>query len=182
MIPVTLTTERLKLDQPTLADVTRIAEYCADPLFETTMNTPWPYERKHAVQFVESLVPIGWEDDREYTWAIRSGDELLGMIGYREASGDFGYWLGAPHRGLGYMTEAGTAVVDWLFAQGKASIAWECVPGNVASAGVARKLGFTYTGAGPTSLAAREGAATDAWHGILAATDDRAEKPGWPLS
>jgi RimJ/RimL family protein N-acetyltransferase len=181
MIPVTLTTERLHLDQPTDADVTLIAQYCSDPLFETTMNTPWPYERKHAVQFVESFVPIGWEDDREYTWAIRSGGDFVGMIGYREASGDVGYWLGEPHRGLGYMTEASTSVVDWLFSRGKASISWECVPGNLASANVARKLGFSYTGVGPSSLTAREGSPDTAWHATLAATDDRSPKPGWPL-
>ena len=181
MIPVTLTTARLVLDQPTDADVTLIAKYCADPLFETTMNTPWPYERKHAVQFVDSLVPIGWEDDREYTWAIRGGEDFAGMIGYREASGAIGYWLGEPHRSLGYMTEAATAVVDWLFSLGKPAIAWECVPGNLASANVARKLGFTFTGEAPSSLTTREGAANQAWHATLASADDRSPKPGWPL-
>lgn len=181
MIPVTLTTERLVLDQPTLADVALIAQYCADPLFETTMNTPWPYERKHAVHFVESHVPIGWEDDREYTWAIRADDEFLGVIGYREETRDVGYWLGAPHRGRGYMTEAGSAVVDWLFAQGKPALAWEALPGNLASASVARKLGFAFTGSGPSALVSRDGSTAQSWHAALAADDDRSAKDGWPL-
>jgi RimJ/RimL family protein N-acetyltransferase len=37
MIPVVLRTERLLLDQPTLADVDPMAEYCRDPVFEEFM-------------------------------------------------------------------------------------------------------------------------------------------------
>ncbi|MBU1589323.1 MAG: GNAT family N-acetyltransferase [Actinobacteria bacterium] len=181
MIPVALATERLVLDQPTIADVTLITEYCGDPVFEHYMNTPWPYERKHAVHFVEQYVPIGWEDDREYTWALRSGDDFLGVIGYREATHDIGYWLGAPHRGSGYMTEAAGAVVDWLFSVGRDHLAWECIPGNLASAAVARKIGFSFTGEGPSALTSRDDTVATAWHASLAATDDRAPKPGWPL-
>ncbi len=178
MIPITLSTARLVLDQPVSADRALIAEYCADPLFEHVMNTPWPYELKHATSFVNDYVPMGWRTDVEYTWALRASGEFLGVIGYREATRDIGYWLGAPHRGHGYMTEAATAVVDWLFESGKRSLQWECIPGNAASAGVARKLGFTYTGSGP-SLLVSTGVA--AWHATLAATDDRSEKPGWPV-
>ena len=180
MIPVTLTTERLVLDQPSLADANHIAEYCSDPLFEHLMTTPWPYERKHAVHFVESYVPIGWEDDKEYTWAIRRDGEFAGMIGYRTELGMIGFWLGAPHRGLGIMTEAATAVVDWVFEQGSPAVRWECVEGNAASASVARKLGFTYTGSGPGAVTARDGSASPSWLATLLATDSRAEKPGWP--
>ena len=180
MIPVALATERLLLDQPTLADVALIAEYCGDPLFEVYMNTPWPYERKHAVHFVEHYVPIGWEDDREFTWAIRCDGDFLGVIGYREATRDIGYWLGAPHRGRGYMTEAATVVVDWLFGQGRTELQWECIPDNAASASVARKLGFTFTGTGPSALTSRDDSVATSWHASLAATDSRDEKSGWP--
>jgi RimJ/RimL family protein N-acetyltransferase len=179
MIPVTLTTARLVLDQPTPADVALIAEYCTDPVFEHLMTTPWPYERKHALHFVEQYVPIGWEDDSEYTWAIRSGDEFAGMIGFRTELG-IGYWLGAPHRGQGFMTEAARAVVEWAFEHGHQLVSWECVEGNLASESVARKLGFTYTGTGPGDVLARDGSATLSWHGTLAVTDSRDPKPGWP--
>jgi len=181
MIPVTLSTERLVLDQPASADRELIAEYCSDPLFETYMNTPWPYELKHATHFVTQYVPMGWRTDAEYTWAIRAGGTFLGVIGYREATRDVGYWLGAPHRGHGYMTEAATAVVDWLFAQGLPEINWECIPGNEASVGVARKLGFTYTGTSPSILCSRDGVVPESWHATLSATDGRDPKSGWPL-
>lgn len=78
------------------------------------------------------------------------------------------------------MTEAAAAVVDWLFSTGRRSITWECLPGNTASAGVARKLGFTYTGTGPSHLASRDGSTADSWHATLSSTDDRSQKTGWP--
>ena len=99
MMPVTLRTERLVLDQPTPDDIDLIAQYCSDPVFERLMTTPWPYERKHAAHFVEKYVPLGWEDETEFTWAIRSDSDFLGMIGYRAQLRMIGYWLGAPHRG-----------------------------------------------------------------------------------
>ena len=57
MHPVVLTTERLVLHTPMARDRDRIVEYCRDPLFETFMTLPWPYEPKHAEGFVLALVP-----------------------------------------------------------------------------------------------------------------------------
>lgn len=180
MIPVALTTRRLVLDAPTLADAGLVTEYCRDPLFERFMLTPWPYERHHAEFFLGTVVPKGWERDTEYTWAIRSDGRFLGVIGYRSATRDIGFWLGAPHRGSGYLPEALGAVADWLFAQGLEAITWECVPGNTASARAAAKAGFTFTGEEPSALRSRTGGFEAAWHGELHSADTRAEKPGWP--
>ncbi|MBX3099147.1 MAG: GNAT family N-acetyltransferase [Salinibacterium sp.] len=180
MIPVTLTTPRLVLDQPTSADSTVIAEYCTDPVFEINMTTPWPYELKHATHFVSDYVPMGWRTGEEYTWAIRSDGVFLGMVGYRVPSGMIGYWLGAPHRGQGIMTEAATAVVDWLFSVGIPSLGWECIPGNTASVSVARKLGFTFLGLRDALVPDRDGSTPPVWQAALASNDDRSEKPGWP--
>ena len=181
MIPVALRTERLVLDQPAERDIPRITEYCQDPLFERYLTTPWPYEAHHSREFVTGHVPKAWAEDREFTWAIRTaeGAPLIGMIGHRIAVSDVGFWLGAPHRGNGYMPEAVHAVLDWAFGRGAARIAWECVVGNSASAAVARKCGFRYTGEWPVA-AWRDASRPLAWHAELAASDDRDEKPGWP--
>jgi RimJ/RimL family protein N-acetyltransferase len=178
--PVTLVSERLTLDQPTTTDRDLVTEYCRDPLFETFMTLPWPYEPRHADFFIEQLVPTGWATDTEYTWALRHRGAFLGVIGYRSTTRDLGYWLGRPHRGRGYMTEAATAAIDWLFAIGIDELAWECVVGNAASAAVARKVGFSYTGEAPTALGFRDGATPQSWHATLAAHDDRGQKAGWP--
>lgn len=103
MDPFVLRTQHLVLDQPAARDVDDIATYCADPVFERFMVTPWPYERRHAEYFVEEYAPGGWARGDEWTWAIRErpGGALLGVVGIRLDSGMVGYWLGSPHRGRG---------------------------------------------------------------------------------
>jgi len=184
MIPVTLSTERLVLSAPTASDIDRITEYCQDPMFERYLTTPWPYERRHAEGFVEVIAPNGWATDAEYTWAIREGesDELLGMISWRAARADVGFWMGAPHRGRGYASEALATVCEWVFVERDIDrIAWETVAGNLDSARVARAVGFRYLGEGSVQLAFRDGSHPDGWHGELRRDDDDSAKDGWPL-
>ena len=180
MKPVTLVTSRLVLDELLPSDRDLVVEYCRDPLFERFMLTPWPYQPEHADMFIEKVAPVGWATEREFTWAIRHDGEFLGVVGYREASRDIGYWLGGPHREHGYMSEAVTAVLDWVFASGRELVRWECVVGNAASMSVARKAGFRYTGERPSALGSRDGRPPLSWHAELAATDDRTPKAGWP--
>lgn len=183
MQPVTLRTERLVLDQPTAADVDLMTAYCQDPLFERFMLTPWPYQRSDAEIFIEKLIPEWWETEREFTWALRLADgdsALLGVIGYRAEGTDIGFWLGAPHRGSGFMPEALRAVLDWVFTRGADRVIWECVPGNRASAAVARKVGFTLTGEGTSIYLDRDGHRGTAWKGAISAESSRIPTPGWP--
>jgi RimJ/RimL family protein N-acetyltransferase len=80
------------------------------------------------------------------------------------------------------MTEAVTAVVDWLFSIGRRSVAWESVVGNAASASVARKAGFSFISTGPALTAFRDGRHPKSWHALLRSEDNRMPKPGWPGS
>jgi RimJ/RimL family protein N-acetyltransferase len=108
------------------------------------------------------------------------------MIGWR-TRGDIGFWMGTEHRGRGYMVEALARVADWLFTEPLIDgapveqIQWEMLPGNLASARVARAGGFRYTGIAPVIVPARDGSFPDSWHGILRRDDDRSVKEGWPL-
>ena len=190
---IELRTERLVLSVPTARDIPAITTYCQDPLFEHLMTTPWPYTEGDAAYFVQNIVPTVWRSGVEFTWALRLAGPggpgssardgaadaadlpLIGMIGYRVPTGDLGFWLGADHRGNGYMPEAVAAVAEWVFARGAASIGWECVVGNVASAAVARKSGFRFTGTRPSSLEFRDGSHPPAWHGVLGAPALRAD-------
>ena len=180
MKPVTLRTARLVLDKLTPDDIEIVTEYCQDPLFEKLLTTPFPYRREHAEDFIIERVPIWWATDAEYTWAIRHDGELVGVIGYRTRSKDVGYWLGGPHRGNGYMPEALGAVLDWVFSITDVDVQWECVPGNAASAAVARKTGFTYRGMAPSIVVDRDGGHAPTHHASIAKTDSREPKPGWP--
>lgn len=182
MTPVVLRSRRLILNQPNSADAPDVYTYCQDPAFEHTMPLPWPYHRSDADSFIDDYVPRGWATDTEFTWALRLAEDgpLLGVVGFRALRSDLGFWLGAPHRGRGYMPEAVGAVADWVFARGVDRIAWECVVGNLASLSVARATGFTFTGEAPAEVVARDGSRPLSWHGVLTATDSRARKGGWP--
>jgi RimJ/RimL family protein N-acetyltransferase len=183
MRPVELASPRLVLDQPGEGDVDDITRYCRERVFALYLTTPFPYRRSDAERFVRDHVPTGWDTDREYTWVLRrdSGAALLGVIGWRTERSDVGFWLGAPHRGQGLMSEALGAVADWLFARDVPVIRWEAVVGNVASAATARAAGFRYTGEAPADVVARDGSRPAAWHGELASIAPRRRQPGWPI-
>jgi RimJ/RimL family protein N-acetyltransferase len=181
MQPVELRSGRLLLSAPTLDDVDAITYACKDPLFERFLTTPWPYRREDAVAYVE-LVERWRAEDRDYSFGIRTNERaLIGMVSWR-VRGDVGFWMTAEHRGQGFMVEALATLVEWVFAEHcPERIAWETLPGNVASAHVARAAGFRYTGIAPVLVPARDGSHPDSWHAELLRDDDRDPKPGWPL-
>ena len=84
------------------------------------------------------------------TFAITRPDEdvLLGVISVRlRPGGSIGYWIGAPARGQGLMTEALNAVVAWARDEhGIPGLHLTTHPDNAASQRVAEKAGFTRTG------------------------------------
>jgi RimJ/RimL family protein N-acetyltransferase len=180
--PVAIETERLVLSAPVDSDVDAITAACQDPLFEEYLTTPWPYQRRHAESFVRELVPAGWRDETELTWALRREPDAvpIGMLGtrtYPDGVVDLGYWLTGETRGEGLMTEAVRAVVGWLHHErGVDEILWEAFPGNRASAAVARRSGFSYAGLHPSRVQPREGATPMAWHGTWRAGVDAT---GW---
>ncbi len=183
MEPFSIHTKRLVLNLPRSEDVPDIVTYCADPIFERFMSTPWPYELHHAESFIEDVVPALWADDKEWNWAIRTRTDgpILGMIGMRLRSQMIGYWIGAPHRGQKFMSEAGAAVLDTIFERTDLSeVLWECVQGNVASARVAQQLGFEYTGEVVSLQPNRIGDAVPTWTARRSRTAAQAPAPAWP--
>lgn len=176
--------DRLVLSVPVAADIDTVAEYCADSDIERFLPLPRPYTRAHAEAFVLEFVPAGWADDTDYEWAVREdeGGPLLGMIGWRRR-GDIGFWMGAPHRGRGYMTEAAAIVCEWVFGtfDDVDEIAWEATAGNIASAHVAHRAGFSFVGEAPVDHPDHDGAHPQGWHAVLRRDDDRDLKDGWPL-
>ncbi|MEJ3403579.1 GNAT family N-acetyltransferase [Rathayibacter sp. YIM 133350] len=184
MSPVDLHTTRLLLDQPTAGDIDAITAFCQDPLFERYLTTPWPYDRSNAEGFVTQVVPAGWRAEREFTWAVRAegGGPLLGMMSLRSEHADVGFWMGAPHRGTGYTSEALEAIVHWAFeARSLPRVLWECYVGNLASAGTARRAGFAYMGTGTGLVIGRDGERRTCWQGeITPQTDAALARASWP--
>lgn len=97
----------------------------------------------------------------------RESGELLGGLGLhlREAdvpSYEIGYWLAAPAEGHGYITEATTALVEYVFGElGARRIEIRCNALNTRSAAVARRLGFTEEGLLRHDLRAPDGSLRD---------------------
>jgi len=183
MMPVTLTSSLVRLDMPTRADTVAITDACQDADVQRWTTIPTPYRPQDAHAFIDALVGPGWASDREYTWAIRrpTSTWLEGVISFRTEHRDLGFWLAPSARGLGLMTAAVALVVDWVFANGRDEVYWECFVGNVPSAAVARRSGFGYTGVAPGIVPGRDGAAVSCWTGLLRADGRPASDLPWPV-
>lgn len=182
MQPFPLESPRLRLEVPSAADAVAIHDACHDPQIQEFTTVPVPYTFDDAQFFLSRIVEHGWLTGREYTWGLRlPGSSLLvGMISIRLQHNDIGFWAAPEARGLGLMTEALRLVADWAFLTGLDEMLWEGYVGNVGSAGVARRAGFTYTGVGPGLQADRSQRHPPCWKARLRRGDDRTEKPGWP--
>ncbi|WP_108252344.1 GNAT family N-acetyltransferase [Planctomonas deserti] len=189
MTPVDLVTPRLLLRAPGEALIDAIAEACTDPAIARYTTVPSPYRRSDAEGFVRDHVPTVWDRGSGCVWAIRAASEpdaLLGMIGLEsiaDGSAELGFWLAAAARGRGYIDEAVAAVLDFGFSADGLQlqrVQWRAVPGNVPSARVARRAGFSYEGLSRLGGVHR-GTRVDLWVAGLLATDPRGPRDGgWP--
>ncbi|MFZ7089135.1 GNAT family N-acetyltransferase [Curtobacterium sp. RRHDQ10] len=179
---MTLSSPFVRLDMPTRADTVAITDACQDASIQRFTTIPVPYRPQDAHAFVDALVGPGWASDRECTWAIRRPGStwLDGVVSYRTSGRELGFWLAPSARGLGLMSAAVGLVVDWAFGRGDPDVYWECFLGNTASAGVARRAGFSYTGVRPGRLPGRDGSPVDCWTGLLRADGRRASDIAWP--
>jgi len=148
-IPV-LETKRLVLRAPRRGDVKAVAMLANDRrIAENTARIPHPYGVGDAKQW---LATVNTHAD-ETTFVITLADgTLIGACGLellREGPPEIGYWLGVPHWGRGYATEAVRALVDYAFddCDQEALQAGARVT-NPASRRVLEKCGFQWTGVG----------------------------------
>lgn len=145
----TLHTQRLVLTTPNLSHVDDIARLANNRRVHAMMaRLPFPYEQSDARFFVEQIVP----SDAEHCYAILiGGTTFAGIVGLHFAPGqapELGYWLGEPHWGQGYATEAAQAVVAAARAIGVPALRSRALLINAGSRNVLRKAGFHETGEG----------------------------------
>lgn len=187
MDKVELRTERLVLQAPSVADIGSITAACQDPEIQRRVPVPVPYSPSDAEAYVTSYSDPGWADGSRCTWAItvdgvHCGAISLDNIGSGQAT--IGYWMAPRFRGRGLLTEAAQAVVDFGFTPephglGLERIEWHAYAGNVASARVARRVGFQFEGTlrrGALGRLARE----DDWVAGILADDARTPQP-WAI-
>lgn len=145
-LPTRIVTTRLVLATPAAADIPAIARHCNNANLHRWMSRlPFPYREADARFFVEEIVP----GPEEYCLAIHHQDELVGVVGLHLVDGlapELGYWLGEPHWGHGFATEAARAIVDAARAAGVARLRSRALAENTASRHVLEKTGFIQTG------------------------------------
>lgn len=147
-IPV-LETERLVLRAPRLEDAKAVVALASDRrVAENTARIPHPYRVSEALEWITSVTA----EEGKQTFLITLAGAPIGACGIdlREASTpELGYWIGAPHWGQGYATEAARAVIDHAFTDlGHEALQAGARVSNPASRRVLEKCGFQWTGVG----------------------------------
>jgi RimJ/RimL family protein N-acetyltransferase len=146
-----LETERLVLRAPRLGDAKTVAALANDrQIAENTARIPHPYKLADAKDWISALAARAGETTFLITLKNRS---IIGACGIDvrddEPTPEIGYWLGRPHWGHGYATEAIRALIDHAFTDldHSALLAGARVT-NPASRRVLEKCGFQWTGVG----------------------------------
>ena len=147
-IPV-LETKRLALRAPRLEDAKTVATLANDRrIAENTARIPHPYKLTDAQGFITGANKAGGEA----VFLITLRDKtVIGACGVtaQEQTPELGYWLGVPHWGNGYATEALHAVIDYAFTDlAHEALQAGCRVTNPASRRVLEKCGFQWTGVG----------------------------------
>jgi RimJ/RimL family protein N-acetyltransferase len=147
-----VTTTRLRLRPPTLADAPAIHEgYAQDP--EVTRHLIWrPHKSLAETEaFLRSAIE-GWAEGTLFQWVITRADDgaVIGMLAARIEDGfkaSVGYVLARAEWGKGYVPEALRAVIEVLWSQPGIFRIWAvCDVENAASARVLEKVGMEREG------------------------------------
>lgn len=153
-----LRTPRLILRPFSFHDIAGIEALAGDPeVAAGSVLIPHPYPPGLAQRWIASH-DSAWRAGEALILAIDDVDgKLIGSISVvldeqREAGrlisrGCLGYWLGRPYWGMGLMTEAVTAMIDFCFQElGLDRIEALHHTANPASGAVMRKCGLSYRG------------------------------------
>ena len=152
IICLVLNTERLILREPQRSDAPYLASL-ANNIKVASMMTgmPHPYTQGDAETFIcRTAEP----DHTGCTYAVtdKQTGNFLGCAGLSVDRGgqlQLGFWLGEPHWGKGYATEATHALVDRAFQSFDIErLHTRCRVSNKPSRRVIEKCGFQFTGIG----------------------------------
>lgn len=145
-LPATVTTDRLVLTTPGLAHVPEMAVLANNKALHAVLSRlPHPYDESHGRFFVETIA----RGPDEFAWSILHKAHYIGTIGLHllpDELPELGYWLGEPHWGHGYATEAAHAVVAAARTAGYPALRSRALLSNHGSLNVLRKVGFVETG------------------------------------
>ncbi len=149
----TLQTERLILRAFQMDDAPAVNKYVSEKaIAATTLNIPHPYTLEMADEWIGTHKEA-FENGQAVRFAITLGESgnLLGAIGLEITAAheraEIGYWIGKPHWGKGYCTEAALAVLQYgLDSLGLERIFATHFRKNSASGRVMQKAGMKHEG------------------------------------
>jgi [ribosomal protein S5]-alanine N-acetyltransferase len=154
-----LESSRLLLRPPEERDLAAITSFMEWDVVKNLASAPHPYTESDARAFL-GRQGEGRAKASDFAFAVTRKDcgALAGMCGVnlRETGFELGYWLGRPHWGQGYATEAAAEVLAFAFRNLRADAVdagW--FHDNPASGRVLAKLGFRPNGAANRECAAR---------------------------
>jgi [ribosomal protein S5]-alanine N-acetyltransferase len=169
----TLTTDRLHLRPFTRDDCPRLQMLADDKRIADNVGFIHPYTLADAEKFLLKIAD-DVANDRGFALAIIRTEtaDLIGSIGFaldaRNRRASFGYWIGLPFWGKGYMTEAARALVDHLFTAfelHRVTAVHHAL--NPASGRVMKKVGMTLEGTSREHYRLAEAFVDDVHYGIL---------------
>lgn len=146
-LPHRIETPRLVLRAPIRGDVPDLVKLADNKaIYEVLARLPSPYTRADGIAFVEIFAQR--PDERPY--AITLNDQFIGVVGLTFHIGgapELGYWLGEPHWGRGFMSEAVKGLIEAAFATRLfPKIAANALSTNSGSLHVLEKAGFQRIG------------------------------------
>lgn len=139
------------LRPPSMSDVEIVYRLCQDPSISRFTTIPHPYERVHAIEYVERAA-ADWDSGMGASFVIVSNsNEVIGTISvFRTANSgtaEIGYWVAADARGQGIASRAVRLVSRWsIQTMNLARLQLGTNRENFASQRVAEKAGFKYEG------------------------------------
>ena len=145
-----ITTQRLRLRKARKADAARLASFANDfDVARMTTGMPYPYGVEHAEGFLDKASEA--DPAREAVFVIDHPEHgAIGVLGFDARDGgerEIGYWVGRPHWGQGYATEAASGALVWAHRTwGRRYMHAGHFADNPASGRVLEKAGFLYTG------------------------------------
>lgn len=144
-------TQRLRFRLFEVEDAEKITEYVSPyEVASMTSNIPHPYNRKDALQWLSSLDDPVVQQNHVWAMETKSGD-LIGSMGIfkrePELDWEIGYWIGKPHWGYGFPSEAANTATKWAIDElGARRIFASVMVENPASMRVLEKAGYKATG------------------------------------
>jgi RimJ/RimL family protein N-acetyltransferase len=128
VVSPTLVTERLVLRPLTASDASQLAPVLADPVVREMLG--WQPAKQRTADYAERWIAFrlicqstrNEQLTNHFVWAVvpKEDSNLVGVvevdkISMVESSGELTLYLGAPHRGHGYGSEALREVIRWAF-------------------------------------------------------------------